>query len=292
MGGVPGGQLTWMDAKVGDWVVTPRNGKPVEIQALWVRALEVGETLARGFDEADYADRCRNDRSKAIASFRKRFWYEQGGYLYDVIDGPEGNDASIRPNQLYAISLVDELVTRNQAQQMLRLIEELLVTPVGLRTLSPTDSRYRARYEGGVLERAGAYHQGTVWPFLLGPFVTAWIKVYGKKPAALKQARAFLDGVDAHLKEACLGQVSEIFDGEAPHIPRGCYAQAWSVAEPLRALIEDHGVHADRRKVIVKRVVERQRKETASQSTQGKGGKNLRLGREEDATLNPRCPSE
>jgi predicted glycogen debranching enzyme len=286
-GGVPGAQLTWMDAKVGDWVVTPRHGKPVEIQALWVRALEVGETLARGFDEADYADRCRDDRSKAIASFRTRFWYEQGGYLYDVIDGPEGNDASLRPNQLYAISLVDELVPRNQAQQILRLVEEQLLTPVGLRTLSSHDPRYRGRYEGGVRERDGAYHQGTVWPFLLGPFVTAWIKVHGKKAAALKQARMFLDGIGTHMTEACLGQVSEIFDGEAPHTPRGCYAQAWSVAEPLRVLIEDLGVHADKQKVIVKPVVVRQRKETAPRSTQGKGGKGFRRGRGEDATLNP-----
>lgn len=287
MGGVSGAQLTWMDAKVGDWVVTPRHGKPVEIQALWVRALEVGETLARGFGEADYADRCRSDRSKAIASFRKRFWHKQGGYLYDVIDGPEGSDASLRPNQLYAISLVDELVPHDRAQQILRLVKEQLLTPVGLRTLSSTDSRYRARYEGGVLERDSAYHQGTVWPFLLGSFVTAWIKVYGKNATVLKQARSFLDGIDTHVKEACLGQVSEIFDAEAPHAPRGCYAQAWSVAEPLRALIEDLGIKPDRQKVTVKRVVVRQRKETAPHPTQEKRGKSLRRGRGEDASPNP-----
>ena len=286
-GGVPGVQLTWMDAKVGDWVVTPRHGKPVEIQALWVRALEVGETLARRFGEAGYADRCRNDRGNAITSFRKRFWYEQGGYLYDVIDGPEGNDASLRPNQLYAISLVDKLVPRDRAQQIIRLVEDQLLTPVGLRTLSPTDGRYRARYEGGVRERDAAYHQGTVWPFLLGPFVTAWIKVHGKKAARLKQARSFLDGIGAHLKEACLGQVSEIFDAESPHIPRGCYAQAWSVAEPLRVLMEDLGIQPNTQKITVKRVVVRQRKETAPQSTQGKGGKSLRGERGKDSTLNP-----
>ena len=240
-GGVPGAQLTWMDAKVGDWVVTPRHGKPVEIQALWVRALEVGESLAQRFGEEDYADQCRNDRSKAIGSFRKRFWYEDGAYLYDVIDGPEGNDASLRPNQLYAISLVDELLPRDRSQQILRLVEEQLLTPVGIRTLSPQDPRYRARYEGGVVERDGAYHQGTVWPFLLGPFVTAWMKVFGQSAAARNRARSFLAGLEAHLHEACLGQVSEIFDAEAPHQPRGCYAQAWSVAEPLRALIEDLG---------------------------------------------------
>jgi predicted glycogen debranching enzyme len=287
MGGVPGAQLTWMDAKVGDWVVTPRHGKPVEIQALWVRSLEVGEALARKFGEADYADRCHNDRSNAIASFRKRFWYEDGGYLYDVIDGPEGNDASVRPNQLYAISLVDELVPHDRALKILRLVQEQLLTPVGLRTLSPHDPRYRARYEGGVLERDGAYHQGTVWPFLLGQFVTAWIKVHGKKAAVLKQARSFLDGIGAHLKEACLGQVSEIFDAEAPHNARGCCAQAWSVAEPLRSLIEDLGIQSDAQKTATKRVVIRQRKKTASQSTQGQEGKSLRRGRGEDATLNP-----
>jgi predicted glycogen debranching enzyme len=283
-GGVPGAQLTWMDAKVGDWVVTPRHGKPVEIQALWVRSLEVGETLARRFGETDYADRCRNDRSNAVASFHNRFWYERGNYLYDVIDGPEGNDVSFRPNQLYAISLVDELVPRGRAQQILRLVEEQLLTPVGLRTLSPHDLRYCGRYEGGVLERDGAYHQGTVWPFLLGTFVTAWMKVYGKKAAALKQARSFLDGIGAHLKEACVGQVSEVFDAEAPHRPRGCYAQAWSVAEPLRVLIEDLGVGTDRQKVTVKRVVVRQRKKAAPQSTQQKKGKTMQRRRGKDAT--------
>ncbi len=260
-GGVPGAQLTWMDAKVGDWVVTPRHGKPVEIQALWIRALEVGETLARRFGEADYADRCQDDRSNAIASFRKRFWYEQGGYLYDVIDGPEGDDASLRPNQLYAISLVDELVPRDRAQQILHLVEEQLLTPVGLRTLSPTDSRYRPRYEGGVLERDGAYHQGTVWPFLLGPFVTAWMKAFGQSAAIRNKARSFLVGLEAHLHEACLGQVSEIFDAAAPHQPRGCCAQAWSVAEPLRALIEDLRVIAETARPKVKTVIVRRRRE-------------------------------
>jgi glycogen debranching enzyme len=287
MGGTPGAQLTWMDAKVGDWVVTPRHGKPVEIQALWVRALEVGETLARRFGEANYADQCRNDRRKAIASFRNRFWYEDGGYLYDVIDGPGGDDASLRPNQLYAISLVDGLLPRDRAQQILRLIEVQLLTPVGLRTLSPHDPRYCARYEGGVVERDGAYHQGTVWPFLLGPFVTAWITVFGQSAAARNKARSFLAGLEAHLHEACLGQVSEIFDAQAPHQPRGCFAQAWSVAEPLRALIEDLGIQADTQKITVKRVVVRQRKETAPQSTQQQKSKPVQQGRGKDANLNP-----
>lgn len=196
---------------------------------------------------------------------------------------PEYNtiDASLRPNQLYALSLTDDLVSKEQAASLLRIVETELLTPVGLRTLSPRDSRYRAHYEGGVIERDGAYHQGTVWPFLLGPFVTAWIKTHGEKAATLKQARAFLDGLTVHLGEACLGQVSEIFDAEAPHHPRGCVAQAWSVAEPLRALIEDLGVLADQRKQTRKRVVVRQRKETAPRPTQGKKYK-------KEARLNPK----
>ncbi len=267
VGGVPGVQLTWMDAKVGDWVVTPRHGKPVEIQALWIRALEVGETLARRFGETDFADRCKNDRSNAIASFRNRFWYEDGGYLYDVIDGPEGDDVSVRPNQLYAISLVDDLVPHDRALQILRLIEQQLLTPVGLRTLSPLDPRYRGRYEGGVRERDGAYHQGTVWPFLLGPFVTAWIKVYGTSKAVRRQACGFLDGIEAHLNDACFGQISEIFDGDAPHNSRGCFAQAWSVAEPLRALIEDIGIQVKSQKIVGKQVPAPRHKKSVGRST-------------------------
>jgi predicted glycogen debranching enzyme len=241
-GGAPGVQLTWMDVKIGDWVVTPRHGKPVEIQALWVRALRIGEQLARRFGETGYAGRCRRDRQRAVASFRKRFWYEEGGYLYDVIDGPEGNDASLRPNQLYAISVVDELVPRQRAQQILRLVESTLLTPVGLRTLSPQDSRYRPRYKGPVAERDSAYHQGSVWPFLLGPFITAWVKSFGRNARVRAKARTFLAGLEEHLHDACLGQVSELFDAEPHHHPRGCVAQAWSVAEPLRAMVEDLGI--------------------------------------------------
>lgn len=286
-GGVPGVQLTWMDAKVGDWVVTPRYGKPVEIQALWIRALAIGEALATKFGEPAYARRCKEDRAKAIESFRQRFWYEEGGYLYDVIDGPDGNDASLRPNQLYALSLNDDLISEDQAASLLRVVEAELVTPVGLRTLSPRDSRYRPRYEGGVVERDGAYHQGTVWPFLLGPFVTAWIKTYGKKAATLRQARAFLDGLTAHLDEACLGQVSEIFDAEAPHAPRGCVAQAWSVAEPLRALVEDLGIQAEDQKAPLKRVVVKQRKKSPTQPTQSMKGQPMKRTRGGDRTINP-----
>ena len=260
VGGGPGAQLTWMDAKVDEQVITPRHGKPVEIQALWVRALEIGEQLARRFNDNAYADHCRADRQRAVASFHQRFWYEHGGYFYDVIDGPEGNDTSLRPNQLFAISLVDDLVPRERAQQILRQVKEQLFTPVGLRTLPSADPRYHAHYEGGIRERDSAYHQGTVWPFLLGPMVTAWIKSFGRTATARKEARGLLNGLDAHLGEACLGQVSEIFDAEAPHAPRGCVAQAWSVAEPLRALIEDLGFSEKSTRHPIKPIIVRRRK--------------------------------
>jgi predicted glycogen debranching enzyme len=238
-GGAPGVQLTWMDAKVGDWVVTPRRGKPVEIQALWVRALSVGETLAEQLGEKPYAERCEDDRIHAIKSFRARFWFEDGGYLYDVVDGESGDDPSLRPNQLYAVAFPGQLLEEKQAQRVVQVVAERLLTPVGVRTLAPDDPRYRPRYEGGVVGRDGAYHQGTVWPFLLGPFITAWVNVHGRTRAARREARGFLAGIEQHLGEACLGQVSEIFDAEPPHRPRGCMAQAWSVAEVLRTLMED-----------------------------------------------------
>jgi predicted glycogen debranching enzyme len=260
-GGVPGAQLTWMDAKAGEWVVTPRYGKPVEIQALWVRSLEVGADLAARFGDPAYATRCREERVRAISSFRTKFWHTEGGYLYDVIDGPEGSDASIRPNQIYALSLCDDLVTKKQAAGIIRVVQDHLLTPVGLRTLAPTDRRYRPRYEGGVVERDGAYHQGTVWPFLLGPFLTAWLAVFGKTAKTKTQARAFLNGIEAHLREACLGQVSEIFDGDAPHHPRGCPAQAWSVAEPLRAMVEDLGITIAPDTIRPRRITVRSRKD-------------------------------
>jgi predicted glycogen debranching enzyme len=241
-GGTSGVQVTWMDARVGEWVVTPRHGKPVEVQALWMRALEAGSRLAERFGEPAYAARCRRERELAARSFRARFWHEGGGYLYDVIDGPEGDDSSIRPNQIYPLALCRDVVPLDQARRVLTIVLRHLLTPVGLRTLSPSDPRYRPRYEGGVRDRDGAYHQGTVWPFLLGPFITAWLNVYGRDSTRRADARSFLDGLERHLDEACMGQVSEIFDGDAPHLPRGCPAQAWSVAEPLRVLMEDLGI--------------------------------------------------
>jgi predicted glycogen debranching enzyme len=241
MSAADGAQLTWMDVKIGDWAVTPRQGKPVEVQALWVRALAVARELALQFSEPDYAAQCLHDRLRAIESFRARFWYQTGGYLFDVVDGQTGDDASLRPNQIYALTLDDQLVSAPHARQILQLIKERLLTPVGLRTLAPEDIRFRSCYRGTVTERDAAYHQGTVWPFLLGAFVTAWVKTYGARASVRSEARGFLDGLLFHLDEVCLGQVSEIFDGQKPHDARGCCAQAWSVAEPLRALIEDIG---------------------------------------------------
>jgi predicted glycogen debranching enzyme len=234
--GEPGVQLTWMDAKVGDRVVTPRHGKPVEIQALWYNALRVMEHLASKFQELDAKDEYGAMADKALASFNGVFWNEQTGCLYDVVNG-EDRDASIRPNQVIAISLTNTMLSKERAVSVLRVIERELLTPRGLRTLSPTDPDYIGRYEGGPATRDGAYHQGTVWPWLMGPYITAYTRTFGKK-AGRQFAALWLENFQEHLHEACLGQVSEIFDGDAPHAPRGCVAQAWSVAELLRAIIE------------------------------------------------------
>ena len=174
---------------------------------------------------------------KAQASFNKLFWNEQTGYLYDVING-EDRDGSIRPNQVIAISLTNTMVAKDRATSILSVIDRELLTPRGLRTLSPSDPNYIGRYEGGPGNRDAAYHQGTVWPWLMGPYITASVKALGRK-AGRKPAVTWLENFQQHLHEACLGQVSEIFDGDAPHTPRGCVAQAWSVAELLRAIVED-----------------------------------------------------
>lgn len=233
--GEPGVQLTWMDAKVGDWVVTPRYGKAVEIQALWYNALRVMEHLAMKFDESQNNYGLMAD--KARTSFNDLFWNEHAGCLYDVVNG-ETRDASIRPNQVIAISLSHTMVSKDRAASMLKTVERDLLTPRGLRTLSPADPNYIGRYEGGPQSRDGAYHQGTVWPWLMGPYITAYTKTFGRK-AARRFAATWLENFEPHFREAGLGQVSEIFDGDAPHTPRGCIAQAWSVAELLRAIIED-----------------------------------------------------
>ena len=232
--GEPGVQLTWMDAKVGDWVVTPRHGKPVEIQALWYNALRVMEQLSDKFNDTATKTRFSGMAQKACDSFNQLFW--NGEYLYDVVNG-ESFDASIRPNQIIAVSLTNSMVSNERARSVLAIVERELLTPRGLRTLSPDDPKYVGEYEGDPRSRDGAYHQGTVWPWLMGPYITAYSRTFGTK-AASEFANKWFAQFQEHLGEACLGQVSEIFDGNAPHRPRGCIAQAWSVSELLRGATE------------------------------------------------------
>lgn len=234
--GEPGVQLTWMDAKVGDWVVTPRTGKAVEIQALWYNALCVMVQLAERFEDESGQKLYQAMAARARKSFNEQFWNEKADCLYDVVNG-EDRDASIRPNQIFAISLTHSIVSKSRGKRILRVVERELLTPRGLRTLSPTDPRYIGRYEGGPRSRDGAYHQGTVWPWLMCPYITAYVRTFGETTGR-KFAAEWLSNFEIHLTEACLGQVSEIFDGDAPHTARGCIAQAWSVAELLRAAAE------------------------------------------------------
>jgi len=195
------------------------------------------ENLAARFSEPNAKQQYSAMANKARASFNKLFWNEQAGCLYDVING-EIRDGSIRPNQVMAISLTNTMVSKDRAVSILKVVERELLTPRGLRTLSPSDPNYIGRYEGGPASRDGAYHQGTVWPWLIGPYITAYFKIFGRK-AGRKFAAMWLENFQPHLHEAGVGQVSEIFDGDAPHAPRGCVAQAWSVAELLRAIVED-----------------------------------------------------
>jgi len=228
--GQAGVQLTWMDAKVGDWVVTPRTGKPVEIQALWLNALRIAEEFT-----PDY----REILERGLQSFAARFWNEAGGYLFDVVDvdhRPSSADPSLRPNQIFAVGgLPYPVLGSPKANAVVQAVESRLWTPLGLRTLDPDNPQYVARYEGGVLSRDGAYHQGTVWPWLLGPFVEAWVRVRGNgDDARLEARRRFFEPLLQHLPLAGVGHISEIADGDAPHTPRGCPFQAWSVGEALR----------------------------------------------------------
>jgi len=233
--GEEGVQLTWMDAKVGDWVVTPRRGLAVEIQALWYNALRIMAELAERFGETErqkqYADRAERARQ----SFNRLFWNKEANCLYDVIDG-EKQDASIRPNQIFAVSLTHSMLSPERARKVVEVVERDLVTPYGLRSLAPDDPQYRPKYEGDPVSRDGSYHQGTVWAWLIGPFLTAYMKTSDEPERARAEALELLAPLKEHLREAGLNQISEIFDGNAPHRPRGCIAQAWSVAEVLRVL--------------------------------------------------------
>jgi predicted glycogen debranching enzyme len=228
--GQPGFQLTWMDAKVGDWVVTPRIGKPVEIQALWLNALHIG---------SQFGPKWKEPFARGLESFRTRFWNGDGRYLYDVVDvdfQPGTVDPSFRPNQIFAVGgLPLCLLDDEKARLVVDAVEEKLWTPLGLRSLAPGEHDYRPRYEGGVWQRDGAYHQGTVWPWLIGAFVEAWVRVRGGTVDAKREARErFIDPILQRLNEAGIGHVPEIADAEPPHTPRGCPFQAWSVGELLR----------------------------------------------------------
>jgi predicted glycogen debranching enzyme len=233
--GAEGYQLTWMDAKVDGWVVTPRRGKPVEINALWYNALSLLARWEGDFGDQANARRYGDAADRARESFNRRFWFEQGGYLYDVLDGPEGNDSALRPNQILAISLPNAVLERDRWQAVIDIVHERLVTPVGLRSLAPGHSDYKARYFGDLRTRDAAYHQGTVWGWLIGPWIDAWLKVHPDDRAG---AREFLSGLMAHLPEFGVGSIAEIFDAEPPYTPRGCVAQAWSVGEALRCLLK------------------------------------------------------
>jgi predicted glycogen debranching enzyme len=235
--GNAGAQLTWMDAKVGDWVVTPRAGKPVEVQALWYNALLTLKKLARNFEDVSTGMHCMSLAHLARANFVRLFWNEQAGCLYDVLDG-NNRDSSIRPNQIFAVSLPHSMLPLDKARRVVEVVERELLTPYGLRSLAPGDPHYRGRYEGDQRSRDSAYHQGTVWPWLMGPFITAYLRVNGRTKQTRDQVALWLAPLREHLHDAGIGQISEIFDGDPPHRPRGCIAQAWSVAEILRAAVE------------------------------------------------------
>ena len=231
--GAAGYQLTWMDAKVDDWVVTPRRGKAVEINALWYNALRLLDGWLKqhggGLKTQDFAAHAE----RARVSFNARFWNGSTGHLFDVVDGESGDDPACRPNQVMAISLDHPVLDPSRWHSVMAVVRNQLLTPVGLRSLAPGHPDYKAQYFGDLRTRDAAYHQGTVWAWLIGPYVDAWLKVY---PDDRQGARRLLDGFDEHLGEACVGSISEVFDAEAPYVPRGCVAQAWSVAEVLRSL--------------------------------------------------------
>jgi predicted glycogen debranching enzyme len=236
--GAPGYALTWMDAKVDDWVVTPRRGKAVEINALWYNALRLLEGwLIETSDEP--AARALHAVAEVVRrSFNERFWYAEGGHLYDVIDGEDGDDAACRPNQVIAIALRHPVLEPARWESVLDVVRRQLLTPIGLRSLAAGHPDYKPRYDGHLRARDAAYHQGTVWPWLIGPFVDAWLRAHPDDQTA---ARRMLEGFATHMAEACAGSISEIADAEAPFDPRGCVAQAWSVAEVLRAWVKTAG---------------------------------------------------
>jgi predicted glycogen debranching enzyme len=235
--GAEGYQLTWMDAKMGDWVVTPRRGKAVELNALWFNALKLLEGWLRESGDAEAAQRYAGHADRARTCFNDRFWFGEGGYLYDVVDvdGGETNDSACRPNQLFAISLDHPVLDQARWKSVVEVAERELVTPVGLRSLSPNHPDYKPIYAGDLRSRDGAYHQGTVWGWLIGPFIDAWLKVH---PGENATARKFLDRFPESMDDNGMGTISEVFDAREPHTAGGCIAQAWSVAEVLRCWLK------------------------------------------------------
>jgi len=228
--GQPGVQLTWMDAKVGDWVVTPRIGKPVEVQALWLNALWIAGRFSKRWSDLF---------AKAKANFEVRFWNASTGSLFDVVDCDHRagiNDGSLRPNQIFAVGgLPLSLLEGEKARRVVETVETNLLTPIGLRSLGPREPAYAPHYEGGVVQRDGSYHQGTVWPWLIGPFVEAWLRIRKGTPQAKAEARErFLGPFRDHMHDAGIGHISEIADAAPPHAPRGCPFQAWSMGEYIR----------------------------------------------------------
>jgi predicted glycogen debranching enzyme len=234
--GQDGYQLTWMDAKVDGWVVTPRRGKAVEINALWYNALRLLHGWVLEEKGPDAASGLATLAERARRSFNERFWYAEGGYLYDIVDAETGgNDPACRPNQVLSISLDHPVLDPQRWASVMDVVTRRLLTPVGLRSLAPGHPDYKPKYYGDLRSRDAAYHQGTVWGWLIGPYVDAWLKLH---PGEFTRARSLLHGFVPHLGEACLGSISEIFDAEPPYTPRGCVAQAWSVAEVLRCWVK------------------------------------------------------
>jgi predicted glycogen debranching enzyme len=235
--GEEGYQLTWMDAKCDGWVVTPRRGKAVEINALWYNALRLLEGWTRAAGQSARAEELDGHAERCRRSFNERFWYEAGGHLFDVVESWEmkgENDPACRPNQLLAISLGHPVLEGARWGPVLNVVKEKLLTPVGLRSLSPDHPDFKPTYHGDLKTRDAAYHQGTVWAWLIGPFIDAWLKVHPDDRAG---ARGLLEGFVPHLDEACVGSISEVFDAVPPFHARGCIAQAWSVAEVLRCWV-------------------------------------------------------
>lgn len=233
--GETGYALTWMDAKVGDWVVTPRRGKTVEINALWYNALRLMQQWTEDLSGPEEAARYGKIADKVLESFNKRFWNDQRGYLYDIVDGEKGNDPACRPNQVFAVSLRHPVLDQSRWSTVLDVVSRKLLTPFGLRSLCQEHPDYKKQYFGDRRARDAAYHQGTVWAWLIGPYIDAWIRLH---PQERSRARTFLEAFIPHLGEAGIGSISEVFDAEPPFTPHGCIAQAWSVAEVLRAWVK------------------------------------------------------